>query len=86
MILSGASAGLHTKGGEIAYSQYLRHLERTSPAVQASLKAGTMENFAQGYQDYLQAPLQVGTFLRSYTFSSFIATNGQPRQYHVSDL
>jgi hypothetical protein len=23
------------------------------------MKAGTVENFAQGYQDYLQAPLQV---------------------------
>ena len=39
--------------------QYIRHLERTSPIVQAAQQAGTVENFAQGYQDYLQAPLQV---------------------------
>lgn len=39
--------------------QYIRHLERTSPVVQAAQQAGTVENFAQGYQDYLQAPLQV---------------------------
>ncbi len=24
--------------------------------------SGTVENFAQGYQDYLQAPLQVSTY------------------------
>ena len=38
----------------------MRHLEKTSPAVKAMHTAGTVENFAQGYQDYLQAPLQVG--------------------------
>jgi len=27
--------------------------------VQAAQKPGTVENFAHGYQDYLQAPLQV---------------------------
>lgn len=60
MILSGVASGVHSRGGEAAYSQYVRHLEKSSPAVQAALKAGTVENFAQGYQDYLQAPLQVG--------------------------
>ncbi|KAJ7739774.1 shk1 kinase-binding protein 1 [Mycena maculata] len=59
IILSGANLGLHSLGGELAYSQYLRHLEKTSPAVQAAQTSGTVENFAQGYQDYLQAPLQV---------------------------
>jgi type II protein arginine methyltransferase len=34
-------------------------LERTSPAIIASNQAGTLENFAKGYWDYLQAPLQV---------------------------
>lgn len=62
MILSGASSGHHTRGGEAAYSQYVRHLEKTSPAVVAAKKSGTVENFAQGYQDYLQAPLQVSGF------------------------
>lgn len=43
----------------MAYFQYVRHLEKTSPAVLTLRKEGTVENFAQGYQDYLQAPLQV---------------------------
>jgi type II protein arginine methyltransferase len=60
VILAGVNSGLHTKGGEAAYSQYVRHLEKTSPAVVAQQTSGTVENFAQGYQDYLQAPLQVG--------------------------
>lgn len=51
--------GIHANGGEEAYSQYIRHLERSSPSVQAVMQAGTVENFAHGYQDYLQAPLQV---------------------------
>lgn len=63
VILSEAASGKHARGGESAYSQYVRHLERTSSAVQAALRPGTVENFAQGYQDYLQAPLQVGFIL-----------------------
>lgn len=59
VILSDAGAGLHSSGGEPAYLQYIRHLEKTSPAVMQAKTAGTVENFAQGYQDYLQAPLQV---------------------------
>lgn len=59
VMFSGTSDGLHTKGGEAAYSQYIRHLEKTSPAVKAMRTEGTVEHFAQGYQDYLQAPLQV---------------------------
>ncbi len=50
------------RGGEMAYSQYVRHLEKTSPAVQVIKKPGTVEHFAKGYQDYLQAPLQVNEF------------------------
>jgi protein arginine N-methyltransferase 5 len=59
VILANANTGVHAKGGPHAYSQYVRHLEKTSPAVIAAQTAGTVENFAQGYQDYLQAPLQV---------------------------
>ena len=59
VILSGTKAKKHSRGGEAAYTQYVRHLEKTSPAVKAAQTAGTVENFAQGYQDYLQAPLQV---------------------------
>ena len=59
IILSEVNAGNHSRGGEAVYSQYIRHLEKTSPAVQAVQSAGTVEHFAQGYQDFLQAPLQV---------------------------
>lgn len=59
--MSGINSGTHPKGGETAYVQYVRHLEKTSPSVLAQETAGTVENFAQGYQDYLQAPLQVRT-------------------------
>ncbi|KAF9468127.1 PRMT5-domain-containing protein [Collybia nuda] len=71
-ILSDANAGIHMRGGEPAYSQYIRHLEKTSPAIQAAQKAGTVENFAQGYQDYLQAPLQpLMDNLQSVTYQTF---------------
>jgi protein arginine N-methyltransferase 5 len=60
VILSDTSAGLHVKGEEAAYVQYVRHLDNTSPALVQAKTAGTVENFARGYQDYLQAPLQVG--------------------------
>jgi hypothetical protein len=59
VILSDTNAGLHVKGGEAAYVQYVRHLDNTSPALVQAKTAGTVENFARGYQDYLQAPLQV---------------------------
>jgi type II protein arginine methyltransferase len=59
VILSDTNAGVHVKGGEAAYMQYVRHLDDTSPALVQAKTAGTVENFARGYQDYLQAPLQV---------------------------
>lgn len=31
--------------------------------MQAAQQAGTVENYAQGYQDFLQAPLQVSPIL-----------------------
>ena len=58
-MLSGTTGGRHKSGGEVVYLQYVRHIEKTSPAYKASKTKGTVENFAQGYQDYLQAPLQV---------------------------
>ena len=58
-ILSGVDSGIHTMGGESAYSQYVKHLEKGSSVVQAAKTEGTVEYFAQGYQDYLQNPLQV---------------------------
>ncbi|KAF8573487.1 PRMT5-domain-containing protein [Ramaria rubella] len=72
IILSGTQASLHTSGGEGAYLQYIRHLEKTSPGIKASETEGTVENFARGYQDYLQAPLQpLMDNLQSITYEMF---------------
>ncbi|KAF8269557.1 PRMT5 arginine-N-methyltransferase-domain-containing protein [Lactarius quietus] len=72
VILSGTTNGLHVKGGEAAYLQYVRHLDRTSPAVIQAKTAGTVENFARGYQDYLQAPLQpLMDNLQGITYQTF---------------
>ncbi|KAG6900677.1 hypothetical protein C0993_004986 [Termitomyces sp. T159_Od127] len=82
VILSGVRAGMHTRGGETAYMQYVQHLEKTSPAVQAAERAGTVENFAQGYQDYLQAPLQpLMDNLQSVTYQTFEQDPVKYRQY-----
>ena len=59
IILAGASAGLHPRGTEDKYVDYLRYLEKSSPHVQKTKEENTLENYAQGYQDYLQMPLQV---------------------------
>ncbi|KAJ7650328.1 PRMT5 arginine-N-methyltransferase-domain-containing protein [Roridomyces roridus] len=80
ILLSGANSGMHSRGGELAYSQYLRHLEKTSPVVQAANTSGTVEHFAQGYQDYLQAPLQpLMDNLQSVTYHTF---EQDPVKYH----
>ncbi|KAK1224056.1 hypothetical protein PQX77_008386 [Marasmius sp. AFHP31] len=72
IVLSNVSSGLHSRGGEDAYSQYIKHLETTSPIVQSTKTAGTVENFAQGYQDFLQAPLQpLMDNLHSITYETF---------------
>ncbi|KAF6757275.1 shk1 kinase-binding protein 1 [Ephemerocybe angulata] len=72
ILLADVNTGRHRRGGESAYSQYVRHLEKTSPPVQAAQKPGTVENFAQGYQDYLQAPLQpLMDNLPSATYQTF---------------
>ncbi|KAH9178266.1 PRMT5-domain-containing protein [Lactarius sanguifluus] len=72
VILSGTTTGLHMKGGEAAYLQYVRHLDKTSPAVIQAKTAGTVENFARGYQDYLQAPLQpLMDNLQGITYQTF---------------
>ncbi|KAH9959604.1 PRMT5 arginine-N-methyltransferase-domain-containing protein [Russula dissimulans] len=72
VILSDTNAGLHVKGGEAAYVQYVRHLDKTSPALVQAKTAGTVENFARGYQDYLQAPLQpLMDNLQGITYQTF---------------
>jgi protein arginine N-methyltransferase 5 len=62
IILANTQAGLHSNGGSDAYPQYVRHLEKTSNFHKALETPGSVEVFAQGYQDYLQAPLQVCPF------------------------
>ncbi|TFY64898.1 hypothetical protein EVJ58_g2326 [Rhodofomes roseus] len=82
VILSGTTAGRHKNGGEVVYSQYVRHIEKTSPAYKASKTEGTVENFAQGYQDYLQAPLQpLMDNLQSMTYQTFEQDPVKYRQY-----
>ena len=54
IVLSGITSqpSQHIRGGPSAYLQYIRHIERTLPP------PSTMEAFAAGYGDWLQAPLQ----------------------------
>lgn len=59
VILSGTDLGLHEAGGASAYQQYVRFIEKTSPSVVALEDDHSLETFASGYWDYLQAPLQV---------------------------
>lgn len=42
----------HSRGGPLAYLQYIRHLEKATPP------DGAVDSFARGYSDWLQAPLQ----------------------------
>lgn len=58
----------------------MKYLEKTSPAVQAERTEGTVEHFAQGYQDYLQNPLQpLMDNLQSITYQTF---EQDPVKYH----
>lgn len=54
VVLSGINnpPPMHARGGAQAYIQYVRHLERTAPPEDA------VDQFARGYNDWLQAPLQ----------------------------
>lgn len=66
-ILSGTEAGIHTKGGSAAYPQYIHHLQRNTVA-----KEGSMEYWARGYGDLLQAPLQpLMDNLQNVTYETF---------------
>ncbi|KAJ1034245.1 hypothetical protein NDA18_001109 [Ustilago nuda] len=54
LVLSGVQSPppFHSRGGPLAYLQYLRHLEKATPPEAA------VDSFARGYTDWLQAPLQ----------------------------
>ncbi|KAF5359278.1 hypothetical protein D9756_003377 [Leucocoprinus leucothites] len=72
VILAEVTSDKHSRGGEAAYSQYIKFLEKTSAVVRNAQKEGTVEHFAQGYQDYLQAPLQpLMDNLQSITYQTF---------------
>ncbi|KAG8885281.1 methyltransferase protein [Tulasnella sp. 331] len=72
IILSETDQSIHRTGGELAYQQYVRYLEKTSPIVTAQTTAGSVEAFAEGYWDYLQAPLQpLMDNLQSTTYEVF---------------
>jgi protein arginine N-methyltransferase 5 len=55
-ILAQTTLNRHTAGGSTAYLQYIRHITSQAAALAASTAAGS--EFAPGYADYLQAPLQ----------------------------
>lgn len=59
IILSDTAKKLQPKGTEDKYVDYVRYLENSSEHVQKTLEYNTLENYSQGYQDYLQMPLQV---------------------------
>jgi hypothetical protein len=48
----------HQSGGFAAYQEYIRHLNRTMPELDQ------IEQFGNGYQDFLQSPLQVGIVIK----------------------
>ncbi|KAJ3049031.1 Protein arginine N-methyltransferase 5 [Rhizophlyctis rosea] len=66
----------HTQGGITAYQQYLRHLHKTRPQLDEA------EQFASGYHDYLQAPLQpLMDNLESATYEVFEKDPIKYREY-----
>ncbi|KDN44206.1 hypothetical protein RSAG8_05679, partial [Rhizoctonia solani AG-8 WAC10335] len=84
IILSKTQANLHKLGGELAYVQYVRHLEKTSPfnLARDATDGLTVESFGRGYEDYLQAPLQpLMDNLASMTYEVFEKDPVKYRQY-----
>ncbi|KAL7415886.1 PRMT5 arginine-N-methyltransferase-domain-containing protein [Mrakia frigida] len=71
IILSQTTEGHHPTGGAAAYPQYLRHLEKAARAMHTDGGPG-MDDFARGYWDWLQAPLQpLMDDLQSSTYEVF---------------
>ena len=66
----------HSRGGQAAYEQYVRHLEK------AALAQSAMEAQTSGYADYLQAPLQpLFDNLEAQTYATFEADETKYVQY-----
>ncbi|ORY82328.1 PRMT5 arginine-N-methyltransferase-domain-containing protein [Leucosporidium creatinivorum] len=76
VILSGTHRGLHTMGGPLAYAQYVRHTHRKSAPLDP------VEQYAQGYMDHLQQPLQpLMDNLEGETYEGFEKDPIKYRQY-----
>ncbi|KAM0788221.1 hypothetical protein ACM66B_001377 [Microbotryomycetes sp. NB124-2] len=76
VILSGTARGLHAAGGPTAYAQYVRHLHRRAGPLDP------VEQYAQGYMDHLQQPLQpLMDNLEGETYEGFEKDPIKYRQY-----
>ncbi|GAA5858595.1 hypothetical protein JCM1840_001275 [Sporobolomyces johnsonii] len=76
VILSGTHRGLHPAGGHLAYAQYVRYLYRKSGELVP------VEEYAQGYMDHLQQPLQpLMDNLEGETYEGFEKDPIKYRQY-----
>ncbi|SCZ98227.1 BZ3500_MvSof-1268-A1-R1_Chr3-2g06233 [Microbotryum saponariae] len=76
VILSGTQKGLHAMGGPLAYVQYVRHLHRKAAPLDP------VEQYAQGYMDHLQLPLQpLMDNLEGETYEGFEKDPVKYRQY-----
>lgn len=66
----------HLRGGQAAYEQYIRHLEKSA------MKQSAIEIQSRGYGDYLQAPLQpLFDNLEGQTYATFEADATKYVQY-----
>lgn len=76
VILSGTHRNLHAAGGRQAYAQYVRYLHRKMGPL------SPIEDYAQGYLDHLQTPLQpLMDNLESETYEGFEKDPIKYRQY-----
>lgn len=76
VVLSGTHRGLHGAGGHLAYAQYVRFLYRKSNELVP------VEEYAQGYMDHLQQPLQpLMDNLEGETYEGFEKDPIKYRQY-----
>lgn len=76
VILSGANRSLHSSGGALAYAQYIRYMYRKATPL------APLEQYAQGYMDNLQTPLQpLMDNLEGETYEGFEKDPVKYRQY-----
>ncbi|GAA5865700.1 hypothetical protein JCM3774_004971 [Rhodotorula dairenensis] len=76
VVLSGTHRNLHAAGGHLAYAQYIRFLYRKSHELVP------VEEYAQGYMDHLQQPLQpLMDNLEGETYEGFEKDPIKYRQY-----